>query len=147
MKHLSEAFRIRPGLTHIQFLMYVGKARAYPNEAPFIGFPHYTTLKRLARDNHSSLLLTLVNYGCKKFYNMVTWFCWIAVEKRLAARYRLRSTLEAWSRSSGGSNCLEPPSINFEKLFLQILKEFFSFVIDGERISARVDMVNCSVSS
>ncbi len=27
-------------------------------------------LERLARDKHSSLLLTLVNYECKKFFNI-----------------------------------------------------------------------------
>jgi hypothetical protein len=30
----------------------------------------YTRLERLARDKHSSLLRTLINYGRKKFYNI-----------------------------------------------------------------------------
>jgi len=31
---------------------------------------HYTRLERLARDKHSSLLWTLINDCCKKFYNL-----------------------------------------------------------------------------
>jgi len=31
---------------------------------------HYTRLEKLARDKHSSLLRTFVNYGHKKFYNV-----------------------------------------------------------------------------
>jgi hypothetical protein len=47
-------------------LMFAGKARAFPSEAPFrcstlwyapgLMYKHYTRLVRLARDKHSSLL-------------------------------------------------------------------------------------------
>jgi hypothetical protein len=43
-------------------LKFVGKAGAYPREAPL-------RLDRLARDKHSSLLLKSVNYGLKRFYS------------------------------------------------------------------------------
>jgi|APCry1669189369_1035219.scaffolds.fasta_scaffold381320_1 hypothetical protein len=32
---------------------------------------HWTRLERLAREKHSGLLFTFVNYGRKKFYNIV----------------------------------------------------------------------------
>ncbi len=61
-------------------LRFVGKARNVPySGAPercFIrvvsGFTrkHQTELERLARDKHSSLLQTFVNYGCEKFYKI-----------------------------------------------------------------------------
>ncbi len=41
-------------------LMFVGKAGAYPSEAPF----------RLARDKQSRLLRKLITYGRKKFYRI-----------------------------------------------------------------------------
>jgi hypothetical protein len=58
-------------------LMYVDKATSLPSsEAPEKFFTrvsfshtrkHKTGVKRLARDKHSSLLRTLINYGNKKF--------------------------------------------------------------------------------
>ncbi len=61
-------------------LMYVGKVRDYPNETPLVCstlgyFPeltlkHWTMPEGLARDTHSSLLQTSVNYVRKQFYNI-----------------------------------------------------------------------------
>jgi hypothetical protein len=65
-----------PGKPNFQpGLMFTGKSRAYPNEAPLRLAPgfthkHCTRLERLARDKHSSLLRKFVNYNCKKFYNI-----------------------------------------------------------------------------
>ncbi len=52
--------------------------QAYPSDAPFrcstlgqapgLTHKHQTRLESLDRDKHSSLLLTFVNYGCKKFW-------------------------------------------------------------------------------
>jgi hypothetical protein len=61
-------------------LMFAGKARAYPREAPFrcstLGRLlalstniRLARLKKLARDKHSSLLQKSVNYGRKIFYS------------------------------------------------------------------------------
>ncbi len=64
-------------------LMFAGKARAYPSEAPFrcciLGYApglthkHKTKLERLARDKHSRLLRNSVNYDSKKFYSTGPW--------------------------------------------------------------------------
>ncbi len=61
-------------------LMFVGKARNLPqNGAPercficigsSITSKYQTSLERLARDKHSSVLRKFVNYGQKKFYNI-----------------------------------------------------------------------------
>ncbi len=57
-------------------LMFRSQARAYIIEAPFmcstIGstHKHYTRLEGPAKSKHSSLLVTLVNYGRKTFYNI-----------------------------------------------------------------------------
>ncbi len=63
--------------------MFVGKARTYPNEAPFrcstlglapgLALKQYTRLERLARDKHPGLLQKFVSYGRKKFYNIGLW--------------------------------------------------------------------------
>ncbi len=39
---------------------------------PYLTRKYWTTLKRLARDKHSSLLWKSVNYGLKKFYKIDT---------------------------------------------------------------------------
>ncbi len=61
-------------------LMFVGKARSLPESGVLFGcstqvgysltHKHQSRLERLARDKHSSLLRTFVNYGRKKFYNV-----------------------------------------------------------------------------
>jgi hypothetical protein len=60
--------------------MFVGKAGAYPSQAPFrcstLGEAHCPTHKHLAgleRDKRSSLLQKFVNYGRKKFYKIGPW--------------------------------------------------------------------------
>jgi hypothetical protein len=60
--------------------MFVGKAGVCPSEAPFRcstlgqapGFSHkyYNRMERPARDKHSCLLQTFVNYRSKNFYNL-----------------------------------------------------------------------------
>ncbi len=40
---------------------------------PCLTYKHYTGLERIARDKHSSKLLTFVNYWLKKFYNIGPW--------------------------------------------------------------------------
>ncbi len=59
--------------------MIVSKAGANLSGAPLKalllpGFTqkHKTRLERLASDKHYTLLWTLVNYGCKKFYRTIT---------------------------------------------------------------------------
>jgi hypothetical protein len=68
-------------------LIFVGKAR----RVPYSGVPercltwvglsltckYYIRLERSARDKHTSLLRSFINYGCKKFYNIGTWSCMI----------------------------------------------------------------------
>ncbi len=49
-------------------LMFTSRVRAYPNEAPFV-HKHLTCMERLAKDKHSSLLQTVINYGYKMFYH------------------------------------------------------------------------------
>ncbi len=60
-------------------LMFAGKAGAYLSGASEKCFTrvcsgitrkHKTRLERLARDKRSCLLQKLINYGCKKFYNI-----------------------------------------------------------------------------
>jgi hypothetical protein len=59
--------------------MFVGKAGAYPIEEPLrystpgLAHKQQTSLESLARDKHSSLIRTFVNYGGKKFYNIGPW--------------------------------------------------------------------------
>ncbi len=63
--------------------MFEGKARVYPGEALFrsstLGYApglthkYYTELEWLAKDKHSSILKTFVNYGRKTFYKIGTW--------------------------------------------------------------------------
>jgi hypothetical protein len=51
--------------------MLESKDGAYPSGKP-LGFNHIlTTLERHARDKHSSLYLTLINYSHKRLYNIV----------------------------------------------------------------------------
>jgi hypothetical protein len=53
--------------------MYLGKARSLPERGAFESCftrKEYTMLEMLARDKHSCLLRTFVNYGIKKFYNI-----------------------------------------------------------------------------
>ncbi len=64
-------------------LMFAGKARVYPREAPFrcstvdqapaLSHKHKTRLEKLAKDKRSSLLWKVVTYGRKRFYNIDTW--------------------------------------------------------------------------
>jgi hypothetical protein len=53
--------------------MLVSKAEAYPYET-LSGTPVWDrfSLERLARDKHSSLVRTIVNYGSEKFNNIWT---------------------------------------------------------------------------
>ncbi len=44
-----------------------------PEKAPGLTHKHYTRPERLAGDKHFSSLLTFVNYGCKKLYNIGPW--------------------------------------------------------------------------
>ncbi len=49
---------------------------AYPKvEVLLLGLNHkqQTKQEKIAKDKHSSLLQTFVNYGCKKFYNIGAW--------------------------------------------------------------------------
>ncbi len=64
------------GNTFLPSLIFVGKARNLPYsgelERGFSGVGSRTTLKlavqeRLATDKHSSLIRTIINYGCKMF--------------------------------------------------------------------------------
>jgi hypothetical protein len=42
--------------------------------------PGYTyMLEMLARDKHTSLLLTFANYRCKKYYNILPWALFLPV--------------------------------------------------------------------
>jgi hypothetical protein len=60
--------------------MFVGKTGAYPIEEPFrystrvkapgLAHKQQTSLESLARDKHSSLLLTFINYGVKSFITL-----------------------------------------------------------------------------
>ncbi len=64
-------------------IMFVGKAGAYPSEAPFSCYTHgqapgltrkhQTRPERPAGDKHSGLLRKVVTYGRKKFYNIGHW--------------------------------------------------------------------------
>ncbi len=60
--------------------MFACKAGAYLNDKWFtrvgsnLTHKHFTKLERLSRDKRSSLLWKVVTYGCKKFYNIGTWF-------------------------------------------------------------------------
>ena len=50
------------------------KVGVYPIEAPpGLTHKHQTKLERFARDKHSSLLYTLINYWRKMFYNIGPW--------------------------------------------------------------------------
>ncbi len=61
----------------------MGEARAYPSETSFrcssIGLApshsckDYTGLKRFAKDKHSNLLRTFVNYSYKMLYDIGSW--------------------------------------------------------------------------
>jgi len=58
--------------------MCVRKARTYPSEAPSgppltpgLTHTYLTWIERLGKYKHSSLLRKPVNYGHKKFYNIV----------------------------------------------------------------------------
>jgi hypothetical protein len=72
-----------PGKPFQPSLMFAGKARSYPGEAPFrcsnlgkapgLTHKHKTRLEWLARDKHSSLLRTSVNYGRNKLYSTGPW--------------------------------------------------------------------------
>ncbi len=44
--------------------------RCFNRVGSFFKNRHYIRLERLAMDKHSSLLRTILNYGCKKFYNI-----------------------------------------------------------------------------
>jgi len=69
-----------PGKPFQPSLMFVSKAGAYLNEAPLrcstlgcapsLTHQHETKLERPARDKHSSLLDTFVNYRCKRFMTL-----------------------------------------------------------------------------
>jgi hypothetical protein len=60
--------------------MFEGKAKAYLSEtsltcstlgqAAGLTHKHLTSLKKLGRDGHSSLLQNFVNYDCKIFYDI-----------------------------------------------------------------------------
>ncbi len=53
-------------------LVFARKARSLPRWEPLahsFNRKYYTWLGKLSRDKNSSLLETLVHYGCKKFYN------------------------------------------------------------------------------
>ncbi len=77
---LQQARVFVPGRSLKSSLMFRGKARAYPSEAPFrcstlgqapeLNHTYQTRLQRLSRAKHSSLLRKSVNYGCKKFYRI-----------------------------------------------------------------------------
>jgi hypothetical protein len=54
-----------PLMSSLKFAGYDG---AYPGEAHSLSHKYSTRLESLARDKHSSLLRTFVNYGRKKFY-------------------------------------------------------------------------------
>ncbi len=64
-------------------LMFVGKARSLPQSGAHercitlvgsvLNHNNQTRLERPARDQHSSLLRTFVNYGRKKVYNTEPW--------------------------------------------------------------------------
>jgi len=69
-----------------------------------------TRLEKLVRDEHSSLLRTLVNYGRKKFYNVDNWSStgtrhFAAKEKRSGWRPRC---VRLWRDSTrAGTSCPE----------------------------------------
>jgi len=45
----------------------VGKVKAYPSEAPLgLTHKHWSSLEKLAREKHSSLLQQFIDYGQKK---------------------------------------------------------------------------------
>ncbi len=60
--------------------MFLSKARAYPSEesikyftlvyASDLMYKHSTGPEKPAKNKHSSLLQTFVNYKCKKFFNI-----------------------------------------------------------------------------
>ncbi len=64
-------------------LLFLSKARAYLSEAPFMcstlaqapgrTHKHQTKLEMSARDKHSGILRTFVNYDRKKVYNIGPW--------------------------------------------------------------------------
>ncbi len=69
-----------PGKSFQDSIVFAGKAGAYPSEAPFkcsilewapgLAHKQSTSMERLAKNKHSSLLRIFVNYGQKKFYNI-----------------------------------------------------------------------------
>ncbi len=67
-----------PGKSFKPSLMFVDKAGVYPSEATSrigtgLTHKHKTRMEKFARDEHSSLLRTFVNYRHKKFYNIGSW--------------------------------------------------------------------------
>ncbi len=58
-------------------LMFVGKARSLPmfGASSSLTQKHQTRLERPSSDRHSSLLQTLINHRCKKFYNILPCPC------------------------------------------------------------------------
>ncbi len=94
-------------------LIFASKTRVYLSEATFRcsilglspGFTHkhYGSLEMLARDKHSSLLWTLVNYRCKKSFislRPARRGCpevhherkWVQLEQEVAAEHRHKRT-------------------------------------------------------
>ncbi len=73
--------------------MLVGKAGSLPKsgvpEKCFtkVGLGLIGKQKRPARDKHPSLLLTFINYGCKKSYNVEPW---VFINKTLYGQKRER---------------------------------------------------------
>jgi hypothetical protein len=57
--------------------MFKGKAGAYSGDTlgkyPGLTFKHCSSQEMLAKDRQSSLLLTLTNYGYKKFFSSRPW--------------------------------------------------------------------------
>jgi hypothetical protein len=62
------------GLAEIHTLAYYENSQIV-NVKSFITLRPYlpTRLEKLALDKHTSLFGPLVNYGCKKFYDIVSW--------------------------------------------------------------------------
>ncbi len=97
---------------------------AYPCGAPFSFSPprktpglirkHSIRLKRPARDKHSSLLQTLINYGCIKLHKVVSW--------NLLYKTFLRLIYQVVMYASNGTTHLKKCKQLFEYQHLLLLK-------------------------
>jgi hypothetical protein len=116
-------------------LMFTSKAGAYPSgepercftlrEATGLTHKHLTRLEMPATNKHYSLLLTFVNYGRKKFYNIGPWYALASTTRnRPEHKYLPESnTLAYYAR---------------EQIRLRSVQNIEAFVLDHKTLYRRI---------